>query len=165
MQDKANQNGQGLKEGQKAPAFSLKDQHDQLICLKDLKGQTVVLYFYPKDMTPGCTVQACDFRDNLLKLKKHKVMVLGVSKDSQDLHQRFTDKYDLNFSLLVDDKSEVCEKYGVLVTKTLFGKTIFGAIQRTTFIIDSDGHIQKIYPKVKAKGHVEQILKDLNLTK
>ena len=149
-----------LKEGDQAPKFSLKDQSGQMISLKDFQGQTVILYFYPKDLTPGCIIEACDFRDNMEKFKNKKVTILGVSKDSQVLHQKFANKYNLNFSLLVDDQSEVCQKYNVLKIKTLFGKSI-KSIQRTTFIIAPDGKIQKIYLNVKAIKHVAQVLKDL----
>ena len=149
-----------LKQGDKAPEFSLKDQTGQKVSLKDLQGQTVILYFYPKDLTPGCTIEACDFRDGMKKFKNKKAIILGVSRDSEALHQRFVNKYGLNFSLLVDDESEVCQKYGVLKPKSMFGKG-FISIQRTTFIINPNGKIQKIYLNVKASGHVEQILKDL----
>lgn len=151
-----------LKEGDQAPDFSLKDQSGQKVSLKDFKGQTVVLYFYPKDLTPGCTIEACDFRDHITQFKDKKAVVFGVSKDSESLHQKFINKYNLNFSLLVDHEGKVCQKYGILQTKKLFGKEIFNAIGRTTFLIAPDGKIQKIYRKVKVKGHVEQILKDLS---
>ena len=149
-----------LHEGDFAPAFSLKDQTGQDVSLKDFQDQTVVLYFYPKDLTPGCTIEACDFRDSMTRFEYKNIAVLGVSRDTKALHQRFANKYDLNFSLLADTEGQVCEKYKVLKTKTLFGKTV-EFINRTTFIIAPNGKIQKIYPDVKAKGHVDQILKDL----
>ncbi len=149
-----------LKEGDTAPSFSLKDQTGQKVSLKDFQGQTVILYFYPKDLTPGCTIEACDFKDNMKQFKNKKTVILGVSRDSEDLHQRFVNKYGLNFSLLVDDQGQVCQKYGVLKPKNMFGKEII-SIQRATFVIDSNGKIQKIYPNVTVKGHIEQILGDL----
>ena len=149
-----------LKEGDNAPEFSLKNQSGQKVSLKDFQAQTVILYFYPKDLTPGCTIEACDFRDKMKKFKNKKAVILGVSRDSEALHQKFADKYNLNFSLLADDKSQVCQKYGVLKPKNMFGKEII-SIQRTTFIINADGKIQKIYLNVKASGHVEQVLNDL----
>ena len=151
-----------LKEGDQAPDFSLKDQSGQKVSLKNFKGQTVVLYFYPKDLTPGCTVEACDFRDHINQFKDKKAVILGVSKDSESSHQKFINKHNLNFSLLVDSQGQVCQTYRVLQTKKIFGKEIFNAIQRTTFLIAPDGKIQKIYRKVKVKGHVEQILRDLS---
>lgn len=149
-----------LKEGQKAPAFTLEADSGGKISLKDLSGKTVVLYFYPKDSTPGCTQEACDFRDNLSRLKRKKVEVLGVSKDSVSSHEKFRDKQGLNFPLLSDPEGKVCEKYGVWKEKSLYGRKFMG-IERTTFIISPDGKIQKVYPKVKVKGHVDQILEDL----
>lgn len=149
-----------LKVGKVAPAFNLQATHGEKIALKDLKGKTVVLYFYPKDMTPGCTTQACDFRDNMAKLKRKKVTVLGVSLDSNERHNKFTDKYDLNFQLLTDVDHKVCEKYGVWQLKKFMGKEYMGIV-RSTFIIGADGKIAKIYDKVKAKGHVDMVLEDL----
>ncbi|MES2769158.1 MAG: thioredoxin-dependent thiol peroxidase [Bdellovibrionota bacterium] len=149
-----------LEEGDKAPAFKLKDQDGNTVSLSDFKGQNVVLYFYPKDLTPGCTQEACDFRDNFARLKKGKTAVLGVSKDSEALHQKFIKKHDLNFPLLADVDGKACEAYGVWKEKSMYGKKYMG-IERTTFIIGSDQKIKKIYPKVKVNGHVDQILEDL----
>lgn len=149
-----------LQEGDKAPAFKLNDQDGNKVSLSDFKGQNVVLYFYPKDLTPGCTVEACDFRDNLARLKKGKTVVLGVSKDSETQHQKFIKKHDLNFPLLADVDGKACEAYGVWKQKSLYGKKFMG-IERTTFIIGADQKIKKIYPKVKVAGHVDQILEDL----
>lgn len=149
-----------LKEGKKAPAFSLKDGEGKKVALKDFAGKTVVLYFYPKDMTPGCTTQACDFRDSMTRIKRKKTVVLGVSRDSEERHQKFKAKYDLNFQLLADEDGKVCEKYGVWQEKKLYGKTFMGIV-RTTFIIDPDGKIKKIFPKVKVKGHVDQVLEEI----
>lgn len=149
-----------LKVGDKAPAVKLKDQAGNTVSLSDFKGQPVVLYFYPKDMTPGCTQEACDFRDNFSRLKKGKTVVLGVSKDTTDLHQKFANKYELNFPLLADEDGKACEAYGVWKEKSMYGKKYMG-IERTTFIIGADQKIAKIYPKVKVAGHVDEILNDV----
>lgn len=149
-----------LKEGQKAPAFKLKNQKGKDIQLKDLKGKTVILYFYPKDMTPGCTTEACDFNDNLARIKRKKTVVLGVSFDDETRHQKFIDKYDLKFDLLVDDKKEIAKKYGVYQLKKFMGKEFMGIV-RSTFIIDPDGKIKKIFSPVKVKGHVDEVIENL----
>lgn len=149
-----------LKEGDKAPSFSLPSDNGETISLKDLKGKTVVLYFYPKDMTPGCTQEACDFRDAQAKFKKSDAVVLGVSKDPVERHVKFQEKYDLNFPLLSDEDGSVCEAYGVWKQKSLYGKKFMG-IERTTFIIGPTGKIEKIYSKVKVKGHAEEILAEV----
>jgi peroxiredoxin Q/BCP len=149
-----------LKIGDKAPAFKLPTADGEEVALKDLKGKTVVLYFYPKDMTPGCTQQACDFRDAAAKAKKKSVVVLGVSRDSAERHGKFRDKYELNFPLLADEDGEVCKAYGVWKEKSLYGRKFMG-IERTTFVIDPAGKIAKIYPKVKVNGHVEAVLAEL----
>ena len=149
-----------LSEGDKAPAFKLKDQNGNTVSLSDFKGQNVVLYFYPKDLTPGCTQEACDFRDNFAKLKKSKTVVLGVSKDDEAMHQKFIKKHDLNFPLLADIDGKACEAYGVWQEKTMYGKKYMGIV-RSTFIIGADQKIKKIYPKVKVNGHGDEILKDL----
>ncbi len=145
-----------LKEGDKAPAFSLESDVGK-VSLKDFKGKTVVLYFYPKDMTPGCTQQACDFRDNLAKVKKSGAVILGVSKDSPDRHTTFREKYDLNFPLLADEDGKVCQAYGVWQQKSLYGRKFMGIV-RTTFVIDKAGKVRKIFPKVKVKGHADAVL-------
>ncbi len=145
-----------LKIGDKAPAFSLPDESDEKISLKDFKGKTVVLYFYPKDMTPGCTTEACDFRDSLAKFKKQGCVILGISRDSTERHMKFKEKYDLNFSLLSDEEGEVCKNYGVWQKKKLYGKEFLGIV-RTTFVIEK-GKISAIYEKVKVKGHIEEIM-------
>lgn len=146
-----------LKEGQKAPAFSLVDDSGEKVSLADLKGKKIVLYFYPKDMTPGCTTQACDFQASLSDYKKKKAVVLGISKDSVERHQTFKKKYSLNFPLLADVDGKACESYGVWKEKSLYGRKFMG-IERTTFIIDSKGKIAKIFPKVKVKGHIDAVL-------
>ncbi len=149
-----------LKIGQKAPAFSLTNELGEKVLLKDLAGKKVVLYFYPKDDTPGCTQESCDFRDNFARLKKTGAIVLGVSKDPVSSHQKFKAKYSLPFSLLSDEEGKMCEKYGVWKEKNLYGRKYMG-IERTTFLLDEAGKIIKIYPKVSVAGHVDEVLKDL----
>jgi len=147
-------------EGKKAPAFKLKDDKGKEVALKDFLGSYLLLYFYPKDNTPGCTKEACSFRDNLNKLKKLNVQVLGVSCDSEASHKKFIDKFSLNFPLLVDDQKELVEKYGVWVEKSMYGKKYMG-IQRDSFLIDPTGKIVKHYIKIKPEAHVEQIIEDV----
>lgn len=149
-----------LKIGDRAPAFSLKSDSGEKVSLKDLKGKTVILYFYPKDMTPGCTQEACDFRDSFAKLKKEGAIVLGVSKDSVESHQKFKTKYSLPFPLLSDEDGKVCQAYGVWKEKSLYGRKFMGIV-RSTFVIGPDGKIQQIYDKVKVKGHVDAIREEL----
>lgn len=146
-----------LKEGDKAPAFSLLDGDGENISLKDFKGKTVVLYFYPKDMTPGCTQEACDFQESIARFKKAGAVVLGVSKDSVERHRKFADKYELGFPLLADTEGEVCEAYGVWQEKSLYGRKFMGIV-RTTFVISPQGKIAKIFSKVKVKGHVDEVM-------
>lgn len=148
-----------LNIGDKAPDFTLPTDSGQEITLSQLKGQPVILYFYPKDNTPGCTKEACDFRDNFAQFKKKGVQVFGISKDSVKSHTKFKEKYSLPFTLLVDANADVCEAYGVINKKSMFGKTFLG-IQRSTFLIDPKGIIQAIWRKVKVPGHVEQILNE-----
>ncbi|NRA45668.1 MAG: thioredoxin-dependent thiol peroxidase [Oligoflexales bacterium] len=150
-----------LEVGAKAPMFTLPDDKGNKFALKDYKGKKIILFFYPKDMTPGCTTEACDFRDNLSRLKRKKCVVLGVSKDSVARHEKFRDKYELNFPLLSDEEGKVCEKYDVWQEKKLYGKTFMGIV-RTTYIIDEKGKISHAYEKVKVKGHVDQIIEDLS---
>lgn len=146
-----------LAEGKKAPSFKLKDQDGKLISLESLKGSNVVLYFYPKDDTPGCTIEACNFRDEFPKFKKIDAVILGVSPDSVESHKKFAAKFKLPFSLLSDEKEEVCEKYGVWQEKSMYGKKYMGVV-RTTFVIDGTGKIKKIFPKVKIEGHNEEVM-------
>jgi len=148
-----------LKEYDNAPDFELLDQDGKKHKLSDYKGNKVVLYFYPKDDTPGCTKEACDFRDNYGALKK-KAVVIGVSADDQKSHQKFVEKYSLPFILLSDPKHKVLEQYSVWKEKKLYGR-IFMGIERTTVIIDEKGLIIKIFPKVSVEGHVQEILKEL----
>ena len=145
-----------LKEGQKAPQFNLLDSGEKKVALKSFLGKKVVLYFYPKDMTSGCTAQACDFRDSFPDFKILKSVVIGVSADSTSSHKKFEDKYDLPFTLLSDPDKKVLEKYGVWKEKSMYGRKYMG-IERTTFIIDEKGKIAKIYPKVKVKSHINDI--------
>jgi len=146
-----------LKVGDKAPAFTLKDDTGSPVSLKYFKGKKVVLYFYPKDLTPGCTVEACDFRDASVQMKKKKAVVLGVSKDPVSMHEKFRDKHELNFPLLSDEDGKVCEAYGVWQQKSMYGKKYMG-ISRTTFVIGPTGKIEHVFEKVKVKGHSEEVL-------
>ena len=146
-----------LEVGQLAPDFTTKDHLGNEITLSKLKGQKVILYFYPKDDTPGCTKEACNLRDNLETLKNHGFIVLGVSADSLESHQKFANKHQLNFSLLLDADKSIIQKYGVWGQKNMYGKITEG-ILRTTFIIDENGKIIHIIKKVKTDAHAEQIL-------
>jgi len=146
-----------LKVGAKAPDFSLLTGDGSTLSLGDLKGRKVVLYFYPKDNTSGCTREACAFNDSLKVLEKKGARVIGVSADSVASHRKFADKYNLAFPLLADEKKEMIKKYGVWKEKSMYGKKYMG-IERTTFVIDERGVIAKIFPKVKVDGHVEEVL-------
>ena len=145
-----------MKEGSQAPAFALPDQDGNTVKLADFKGKSVVLFFYPKDNTTGCTAEACAFRDDYSKLKKKGAVVLGVSPDSASSHQKFIAKFSLPFPLLVDEGHAVAEKYGAWGEKSLYGRKYFGII-RSTFLIGPDGKLQKIWPKVKVAGHVDEV--------
>lgn len=147
-----------LKEGDKAPVFKGKDQSGKELTLSDLKGKKVILYFYPKDMTPGCTAQACNLRDNYDALLKKGYAVVGVSIDGEKSHQKFAEKYDLPFPLLADDNKEIVTQYGVFGEKQMMGKTYDG-VYRTTFLINENGIIDKIIKKPDTKNHTEEILK------
>ncbi len=144
----------------KAPSFKLESDEGESISLADLKGKNVVLYFYPKDDTPGCTIEAQDFSKKIKEFEALDCVILGVSKDSVKSHCKFIEKYSLNFNLLADETGEVCEKYGVLKEKSMFGKKSFG-IERSTFLIDKIGKIAKIWRKVSVNGHVEEVLASL----
>ncbi len=146
-----------LKENDKAPAFSLENQKGETVSLKDLKGQTVVLYFYPKDSTPGCTTEACDFNESLTRIKKKKAVVLGVSFDSAKSHQKFIDKHELGFDLLVDENKELAKAYGVYAKKKFMGREFMGIV-RSTFVIGPDGKIKNIFSPVSVKGHVDEVM-------
>lgn len=153
-----------LKEGMKAPDFSLMSNEGKTVSLSSFKGkQRVVLYFYPKDDTPGCTVEACEFRDNIKKLDAKDTVVLGVSPDNTASHNKFIDKFKLPFLLLSDEDKKVCAAYGVWVKKSMYGKEYMG-VARTTFIIGKDGTLEKIYEKVKPEGHAGEVLEQLGLS-
>ncbi|MBI5448610.1 MAG: thioredoxin-dependent thiol peroxidase [Gammaproteobacteria bacterium] len=147
-----------LKVGDKAPDFQVVDEQGQAISLSGLKGKKVILYFYPKDDTPGCTREACAFRDDLSQFQNKNAIVLGVSKDSARSHQKFKDKYDLTFPLLVDEEGKICSAYGALSEKNMFGKKYWG-VDRITFLIDEEGVIEKIWEKVSVSDHAKEILK------
>ncbi len=146
-----------LVEGMKAPDFSGKDQSGNDISLQDMQGRKVILYFYPKDDTPGCTTESCNLRDNYRELIKKGFEVIGVSADSEKSHQRFIDKYDLPFNLVSDTGREILKAYGAWGLKKLYGK-VYEGILRKTFIIDEEGVILKIINKVDTKNHTDQIL-------
>ncbi len=150
-----------LKVGQKAPDFTLPSDTGDKVSLKDFRGKKVVLYFYPKDDTPGCTKEACSFRDNINEILNRGAVVIGVSADSVESHKKFKEKYNLNFILLSDEKHRVLEKYGVWKERSLYGKKFMGT-ERTTFIIDENGRIAHIFRKVKVDGHTEEVLKKLD---
>lgn len=149
-----------IKIGQKAPAIKLPDQNGEMHELKDYLGQWVLVYFYPKDDTPGCTQEACMLRDNFPKFKKMKAVVLGISIDSVKKHEKFAAKYELPFTLLADENKEVVEKYGVWAEKSMYGRKYMGTL-RTSFLIDPKGKIAKIYAGVKPAQHAEEVLTDL----
>ena len=142
-----------LQEGDKAPDFELKDTDGKAVKLSDFKGKKVVLYFYPRDNTPGCTIEACSFRDDLQKFKAKNTVILGFSLDDSNSHKKFTEKYKLPFTLLVGTK-EVAEKYGAYGNKGIFG----WGIKRTTYIIDEKGKVARIFQKVKVLGHSKDVL-------
>jgi len=146
-----------IEEGKKAPAFSLKNHAGETVKLADFAGKHVVLYFYPKDDTPGCTKEACDFRDGHAALKKAGAVVLGVSPDPETRHTKFREKYALPFDLLADVDHAVAEKYGAWGEKSLYGKKYLGII-RSTFLIGPDGKVKKVWPKVKVAGHADEVL-------
>ena len=148
-----------LKEGDKAPDFSVPDAEGNVVRLKDLRGKNVVLYFYPKDDTPGCTKEACAFRDSFGKFRKRGIEVLGVSLDSEKSHQKFAKKFDLPFRLLADTDRALSEKYGTYGEKKFMGRKYMG-VHRMTFLIDEKGKIKKIYEKVKPDDHAEEVLAD-----
>ena len=147
-----------LKEGNKAPAFSAKDQNGNTISLADFKGKKVVLYFYPEDDTPTCTIQACNLRDNYSLLKREGFEVLGVSPDDEKKHKKFEQKFSLPFRLLADPSHKILEKYGVWGEKQMFGNHYMG-VHRTTFAIDEKGIIRKIFYRPKNKAHAAEIVK------
>ncbi len=145
------------KHGDKAPEFTATTDGGETIKLKDLRGKRVVLYFYPKDDTPGCTQEACDFRDSITTFRRRGVVVLGVSPDSVKSHEKFKAKFDLPFPLLADEDHAIAEAYGVWQEKSMYGRKYMGIV-RSTFVIDEKGKIAKVHEKVKVKGHVNQLL-------
>ena len=147
-----------LKTGDKAPAFTGRDQQGSKVALSDYKGQKVVLYFYPEDDTPTCTVQACNFRDNFTTLKKEGFKIIGVSPDDEKKHSKFEQKYKLPFTLVADTDHKIIDKYGVWGEKLLYGRRYMG-LHRTTFLIDEKGVIRKIFLKPRSKQHSEDIIK------
>ena len=151
-----------LKEGDKAPDIKAKDQFGNTIRLNNYLGSKVILYFYPKDNTPGCTAEACNLRDNYQELMDKGFKIIGVSADDEKLHQHFTEKFSLPFPLIPDTEKRILLDFGVWGEKKFMGKTYIG-IHRVTFIIDEKGIVQKIFTKVDTKNHTTQILKELNL--
>ena len=146
-----------VKEGSAAPAFKTTDANGETVSLKDFRGQKVVLYFYPKDDTPGCTKEACSFRDSYSKFKKQGIAVLGVSPDSEASHKKFTAKYKRPFTLLADKDKSISEAYGVYGEKKFMGRTYMG-VHRVTFLIDEKGKIKKVFEKVKPDEHASEVL-------
>ena len=146
-----------VKQGDIAPAFSVNDQHGNQVSLSDFLGKTVILYFYPKDATPGCTAEACDFRDNYQMLQDKGLVVIGVSTDDEKSHTKFIGKFQLPFTLLADTDKKLVEAYGVWVEKSMYGKKYMGTA-RTTFLINENGIITNIIEKVNTKQHTAQIL-------
>jgi peroxiredoxin Q/BCP len=150
-----------LQEGAKAPAFSLPGDDGKTHSLADHKGTPVVLYFYPRDNTPGCTVEACDFRDNLARVSSKGAVVYGVSRDTLKSHDKFREKFQLNFPLLSDEDLAVHRAYGAWGKKVMYGKQVEGTI-RSTFLIDGNGKLARVWPKVRVEGHVDAVIEALN---
>jgi peroxiredoxin Q/BCP len=146
-----------VKANDKAPEFTLPDQNGKDVSLKDFRGQYVVLYFYPRADTPGCTVEACEFRDSYRKIQNTGAVILGISPDQPKAQKKFEEKYKLPFTLLGDADKKVCNAFGVIQEKNMYGKKVMG-VARTTFIIGPDGKIKHIFEKVKAQGHAEEVL-------
>lgn len=151
-----------IKEGDKAPVFSGKNQDGKTISLNDFKGKKIILYFYPRDNTPGCTAESCNLNDNLSDLTSKGFHVVGVSPDSEASHQKFIAKYNLKFDLIADTEKVILQDYGAWGEKKNYGKVSIGVL-RSTFIIDENGMIEKIFRKVKTKEHTQQIYQELNL--
>ena len=146
--------------GKKAPDFTLLDQDGQKVSFKDFIGKKVVLYFYPKDNTSGCTKEACNFRDDFPKFKKSDAVIIGISPDSVNSHKKFAEKYNLPFTLLSDEDKKVLEKYKVWKEKSMYGRKYMG-VERTTYVIDENGKIKKIFNKVKVDGHNKEVMEAL----
>lgn len=146
--------------GDSAPDFALADQNGLTVRLSDFHGKQVVLYFYPKDDTPGCTKEACGFRDDFADFTKKGVVILGVSPDDPKSHKKFVEKYELPFTLLADTEKTVCQAYDVWKEKNMYGRKSMG-VERTTFVIGPDGKIAKVFPKVKVDGHIANVLETI----
>lgn len=146
-----------IQQGGQAPDFTLPASNGKSVSLSDFRGKNVILYFYPKDMTPGCTTQACDFRDAHASFEKLNTVILGISRDPIQKHTKFIEKYGLPFLLLSDEEGKICDQYGVYKEKNMFGKKVMG-IERSTFLIDTEGMIVNVERKVKVKDHVQQAL-------
>lgn len=149
-----------LEVGEKAPDFEALDEHGKKVSLKQFKGKTIILYFYPKDNTPGCTKEACSLRDRFISFKKKNIIILGVSKDSQKSHQGFIEKHDLPFTLISDIDKKIQQAYGVWQEKTMYGKKTMGTV-RTTYIISPEQKIVYVFDKVDCEHHAEEILEKL----
>ena len=146
-----------VKIGERAPDFEIENQDGEMVSLSQYKGKYIVLYFYPKDMTPGCTKQACDFRDNYEQFSDLNTVVLGISPDPIERHEKFINKHDLPFPLLADTEKKVAEMYDVWKLKKMFGKEFYG-VERSTFIIDSEGVLREAWRRVRVKGHIDKTL-------
>jgi peroxiredoxin Q/BCP len=153
-----------IEVGKPAPDFSLSDQDGKKVTLSKLKGSPVVLYFYPKDDTPGCTTEACSFRDESAAFKKKGAVILGVSPDDTESHAKFAKKFDLPFPLLADVGNKICDEYGVWKEKNMYGRKYMG-VERTTFVIDGKGIVRQVFPKVKVDGHTAAVLEALAAVK
>ncbi len=152
--------GEYIKVGELAPDFTLPNQDGKEVSLSDYRGKKVILYFYPKDSTPGCTTEACDFRDNMKSFEDRNAVIIGVSKDSVKSHTNFIAKHGLPFELLSDKDVKVCEDYGIWQLKKNYGREYMGIV-RSTYVIDEDGKVEKVYKVSKVKGHVEKVLEEL----
>ncbi len=151
-----------LTPGMRAPDFSLPDGNGRQLSLNDFRGKKVVLYFYPRDNTPGCTKEACSFQDQLASIKRQKAIVIGVSPDTPSSHQRFAEKFNLSFPLVSDEKKELAKLYGVWKQKTFMGRKFLGVV-RSTFIIDEEGVISRVFRNVKVDGHTDEVLEALRV--
>lgn len=149
-----------VEEGKKAPVITLNDQDGKKVSLNDFKGKNIILYFYPKNNTSGCTLEACNFRDDFPKFGNMKAVILGVSPDSVESHKKFAEKYNLPFRLLSDEKKSVLKKYGVWKEKSMYGKKYMG-VERSTFVIDKTGNVRKIFRKVKVADHNDEVMEVL----